>query len=346
MRPAYPGNEVKTRGPSPSGNRWRKFACCISAISLMMASYAFAQTALPEASRLQLDFAPAKTMSLPDSPGAVWAEESVQQIESQKSASQQPSGQQPSGQQSAGQPPASQTQPSHQPAPLPPCPTPTRRIFFLSLKRDPCDPYQPFIERAVNPLSPTEKGYLAIHDVTDPFNLLTIVATSAFTIGSDSYTAFGPGMRGFGLNIGTSLSQDVTGELIGTFGACSLLHQDPRYFRMPGHKPLRRLLHAISQVIIAQGDNGRPMPNYSNFINAAAASEMANLYVPGIATDQASTTERILTGFLTEPIGNIVAEFLPDIASRIHIRVVLVQRLLNQISVQPSRTGIPGDNPF
>jgi len=340
MRLAYPGKEIKTILLSPFGNRWRKIACCISAITLMVASHAFAQTAVSEASG-QLEYATPQTTSLPDSPGTVWAEQSVQQVDSQKSASQLPL-----GQPSAGQPPSSQTQPSHQPVPLPPCKTSTHRIFLPSLKRDPCDPYRPFVEHAVKPLSPTEKGYLAIHDVTDPFNLLTIVATSAFTIGSDSYTAFGPGMRGFGLNIGTSLSQDVTGEVIGTFGACSLLHQDPRYFRMPGHKPLRRLLHSISQVVIAQGDNGRPMPNYANFITAAVASEIANLYVPGIATDQASTTERIFTGFLTEPIGNIVAEFLPDIARRIHIRVVVVQRLLNQISAEPSRTGVSGENPF
>ena len=191
-----------------------------------------------------------------------------------------------------------------------------------------------------------EKGYLAIHDVLDPFNLLTIGGTSAVTIGSDADTAYGPGMRGFGLNVGTSLAQDVTGETISTFAVCSLLHQDPRYFRMPGHKPFRRFVHAISHIVIAQGDNGRPMPNYANFITAVAASEIANLYVPGLATDQASTTERIFTGFLTEPIGPLIAEFLPDIASRIHIRVVVVQRLLNQISAQPSNSRFPGSVSF
>ena len=319
MRPAYPVDEAKSQPQSPSGNRRRKLACWVATITLLAALHASAQTT-----------------DLPDSPSTVWVDGLVQQVETQVDAGRQPSGQQP-----AKQPPLSPP-----PAPVPPCPAPHHRIFLPSLKRDPCDPYRPFVEHTVKPLSPKEKGYLAIHDVTDPFNLLTIVATSAFTIGSDSYTAFGPGMRGFGLNIGTSLSQDVTAEAIGTFGACSLLHQDPRYFRMPGRKPLRRFLHSISQVVIAQGDNGRTMPNYANFITAVAASEIANQYVPGIATDQASTTERILTGFLTEPIGNIGAEFLPDIASRIHIRVVLVQRLLNQISAEPSRTGMQGQNPF
>ncbi len=336
MRLAYPANEAKSQAPPPSGNRRRMRLSGIAVMCCLAVLRACAQTGQPEGGWLPLEPASAQAATLPDSPGAVWAENLVPQIASPAPASPQPPRQ-------ASTSPAQPSPPSASP---PPCPAPHHRSFLPSFRRDPCDPYRPFVEHSGKSLTPTEKGYLAIHDVTDPFNLLTIAATSAFTIGSDSYTAFGPGMRGFGLNVGTSLSQDVTSEAIGTFGVCSILHQDPRYFRMPGHKPLRRLLHAISQIAISQGDNGRPMPNYANFITAAAASEIANLYVPGIATDQASTTERIFTGFLTEPIGNIVAEFLPDIASRIHVRVVLVQRLLNQISAQPSRTGIQGGDQF
>jgi hypothetical protein len=189
----------------------------------------------------------------------------------------------------------------------------------------------------VPPLTSSEKGYLAIHDVTDPFNLMTIAATSAFTIGINSHTAFGPGMRGFGYNVGTSLGQDVTGEFISTFAVCSLTHEDPRYFRMPNAKVFRRLVHAIGHIVVAQGDNGKPMPNYANLISAVAGAEIANQYVPGLATDAASTTERIFTGFLTEPIGNIIAEFLPDIAARIHVHILVVQRLLNKISAQSNQ---------
>ena len=187
---------------------------------------------------------------------------------------------------------------------------------------------------AVPPLTVGEKAHLALRDITDPFNLLTIAGTSAITIGADSHSAFGPGMRGYGYNVGTSLGQDVTGEFIGTFAVCSIFRQDPRYFRMPNHRWPRRLLHAVDHIVVAQGDNGKRIPNYSNLITAAASAEISNLYVPGLATDGASTTKRIFSGFLTEPIGTIVAEFLPDFASRIHVRVVVVQRYLNQISAQ------------
>ena len=182
------------------------------------------------------------------------------------------------------------------------------------------------------PLSTRQKGYLAFHDVIDPFNLLTVVANSAFTIGINSHTAFGPGMHGFGLNISTSLLQDATGEAIGTFGVCSIFHQDPRYFRMPKAKPLRRVAHVLSHVVVAQGDNGKPMLNYENLIVYPASAEIANLYVPGVAGNGPSTVKRFVTGLATEPIGNFIAEFLPDVARHIHVNIVIVQQILNQIS--------------
>jgi hypothetical protein len=107
---------------------------------------------------------------------------------------------------------------------------------------------------------------------------------------------------------------------------------------MPHHKLFRRLVHAVGHVAIAQGDNGRPMPNYQNFITSGAANVLANLYVPGLATDPESTTERIFAGFLSQPIGTIIAEFLPDVASHIHVNIVIVQRYINQISAQNGTT--------
>src|SRR6185437_16671045 len=97
----------------------------------------------------------------------------------------------------------------------------------------------------VIPLTAKQKGYLAIHNLTDPANLLTIVALSGFTIAVDSDTAYGPGLKGFGKNTGVSLLQDATGEFFGAFLIPSITHQDPRYYRMPGATIPPRFAHAL-----------------------------------------------------------------------------------------------------
>ena len=39
-----------------------------------------------------------------------------------------------------------------------------------------------------------------------------------------------------------------------------------------------------------------------------------------------------MTGYATDPIENEITEFLPDLAKRIHIHVIFVQRVLNQVA--------------
>ncbi|WP_041597192.1 hypothetical protein [Granulicella tundricola] len=195
------------------------------------------------------------------------------------------------------------------------------------------NPYERFLNSTQPiPLSPRQKGYLAIHDVIDPFNLLTIGANAAFTVGIDSHSAYGPGLKGFGRNIGYSLSQDVNGEFIGTFLICSLAHEDPHYHRLPQATPMRRLYHAVSRTFVAQKDDGRPMLNIETLLTYPISAELANLYVPGVHGDGVSTVERIATGLATDPVNNIITEFLPDFARHVHIRVVFAQQILNQIA--------------
>lgn len=202
-------------------------------------------------------------------------------------------------------------------------------------------PYQPFLNStAPSPLSVKQKGYLAVRDMVDPFNVLTILGNSAFTIGLDAHTGYGPGMRGFGRNVGVTALQESTGEFIGTFLVCSLFHEDPHYHRMVDARPLRRVVHAIGRTFLAQHDDGTLMPNYENLITYPASAEISNLYVPGVHGDAASTIQRILTGLATDPVSNLITEFLPDLAKRVHIRVVFVQQILNQI-VADQQKGAP-----
>jgi hypothetical protein len=186
----------------------------------------------------------------------------------------------------------------------------------------------------VKPLTPTEKARLAARNVLDPFNAITILGTAAISVGADSHSAYGPGMTGFGKYVGVSYSQDTTGEFFGTFLIPSIVHQDPHYHRMPNATIPRRVRHAIAQVFWTQGDNGKGMVNYGNLVGYAIDDEISNLYVPGRETDLSASASRYGIGLATAPIDNFVTEFLPDVARHIHVRVVLIQRIINQVAKQ------------
>lgn len=208
-----------------------------------------------------------------------------------------------------------------------------------------CPPYVPLINWYARFLSgpqamrmtPKQKAWLAVRDVADPFNAVTILGSSAIAVGSNAHSAYGPGMMGFERYVGVSYSQDLTGEFFGTFLIPSIVHQDPHYHRLPQATMKRRIAHCLYQVLWTQGDNGKGMVNYADVVGFAIDDEIGNLYVPSRRTNLPSSAERYGTGLATAPIENFVTEFLPDIARRIHVRVVLIQQIINQVA----KTGNP-----
>ncbi len=209
-----------------------------------------------------------------------------------------------------------------------------------SLQQGNCPPLAPFIDwyarflngPQVRQMTPGQKAWLATRDVIDPFNGITILGNSAIYVGANSHSGYGPGMAGFGKNVGVSYTQDITGEFFGTFLIPSIVHQDPHYHRLPNASMKRRIAHAVYEVLWTQGDDGNGMLNYANLVGFAIDDEIGNLYVPGQQTDLPSSAKRYAIGFTLAPVDNFITEFIPDFAKRIHIRVVLVQRIINRVA--------------
>jgi hypothetical protein len=182
------------------------------------------------------------------------------------------------------------------------------------------------------PLTSAQKGYLAARDVVDPFNLVVIAGEAAGGVATNAHSAYGPGLRGFGRLAGYDLLQDAQGEFFGTFLIPSITHEDPRYRRMQHATVPRRILHALAHTVIAQHDDGSTMPNYATLLTYPISAELSNLYVPGVQDDARSTARRIGIGLATDPASNLVAEFLPDLARRVHVRSVFIQQIVNQMA--------------
>lgn len=184
----------------------------------------------------------------------------------------------------------------------------------------------------VKPLTQKEKARLAAHNLMDPFNLITIAGEAGISVAANSHSPYGPGMTGFGKNAGVSLTQDVTGEFVGTFLIPSIARQDPHYHRMPTATIKRRIAHAFYQIVWTRGDNGKGMLNYADLLGYAIDDQISNLYVPGRETNAGATASRYGIALATAPIDNFITEFLPDVASHIHIQIVVIQRIINQVA--------------
>lgn len=197
------------------------------------------------------------------------------------------------------------------------------------------DYFQRFVDSGIHPMTPREKGQLAFRNTVDPYNFATIGFFSAISVAENPNSAYGPGLPGFGRNFGVAFGENGIGEFFGTFLIPSITHQDPHYHRMPNASYARRALHAITAVAWAQSDYGTGMPNYSTLVGSAIGDGIGNLYVLGRDTSFSATAARYATAIATDPIGNFITEFVPDVARRVNVRIVLIQQIVNHVETSP-----------
>lgn len=189
-------------------------------------------------------------------------------------------------------------------------------------------------QNAVHIYTPRELARLAARSVADPFNLLTIAGTSAYTIGTDSHSFYGPGIDGWAKLSGVALTQDMTGEFFGTFLIPSIDHEYPHYIRMPNAPLPRRIAHCLYQPFWTVSDTGHGMPNYSNIVGTMADEAVDIAYVPYQQVGWGPSAERVAIAWATAPIGNFITEFVPDVARHVNINVVFVQRIIDRVAVE------------
>ena len=194
------------------------------------------------------------------------------------------------------------------------------------------DYFQRFTDSGIHPLTPRQKGKLAFRNTIDPYNFATIALFSAISVASDPNSPYGPGFPGFGRNFGVAYCETAVGEFFGTFLVPSIAHQDPHSPRMPNASYPRRTFHAITQVVWAQSDYGVGMPNYATLVSTAIGDGLGNLYVPGRDHSWGAAAARYATAIATDPIDNFITEFLPDVARRVNIRIVVIQQIVNHVA--------------
>ena len=173
---------------------------------------------------------------------------------------------------------------------------------------------------------------MAMKDVVDPFNLLSVLGSAAIVVGSSSHSIFGPGMPGLARATGVTLTENITDEFFGTFLIPSIDHQAPGFRRMPNRGFWQRLAHCGTQVFWTRSQTGRPMVNYSSIVGTIAEQGVAVTYVPFRRTGWAAAGERVGLDYATAPIGNLINEFVPQVASHINVKVVFFQNIINRVA--------------
>jgi hypothetical protein len=164
------------------------------------------------------------------------------------------------------------------------------------------------------PLSGKQKWNLALHSAIDPFYI-----GWAFVIGGgwgeivDSNSGYGWGPKGYFDRVGANYADNVDGAVIGNAVLPTLLHQDPRYFRMGTGSFGRRFVHAALSTVVCHGDNGKNQANVSNVLGNFVSGAISNAYYPANERGIGLTLENGLSVTLFGALGGQILEFGPDL---------------------------------
>lgn len=170
------------------------------------------------------------------------------------------------------------------------------------------------------PLTTKEKFQEWAQGAYDPLGLGTgaVEAATLEHSSTDGFCGYGPGWTGYGKCFGSLELDANVSSFIGDFALTSLLHQDPRFFRLGKGSFGRRLWYAVSRVFVTYNDSGRTVFYSSALSGTAIAAGVSNLYYPQQDRGFGHTMSRIGIDLGNTALYNAAAEFWPDINHKLH----------------------------
>lgn len=169
------------------------------------------------------------------------------------------------------------------------------------------DPNRPF-----EPISIAEKYKIAAHDSFDPFSWALTGVYAGVAQWHNQYPQFGQGMAGYGKRYGGAFADGMIGDFMTDAVFPSLLHQDPRYFRLGQGGTMHRVGYALSRTLITKGDSGARQFNYSEICGNLSAAGLSNLYYPASNRTVSATMDKFAVNVVSDAGFNVLKEFYPD----------------------------------
>ncbi len=162
------------------------------------------------------------------------------------------------------------------------------------------------------PLKPSQKFDLWFRSAVDPFTFAVAGLDAGIEQANNTHPDYHQGFEGYAKRFGAAYADNVDGNFWGNAVLPSLLHQDPRYFRLGHGSAKRRLGYALLSTVRCKGDNGKWQPSYSNIAGNLIGGAISNAYYPASDRGVGQTFESAFTVTAEGAFGSMAFEFYPD----------------------------------
>ncbi len=175
--------------------------------------------------------------------------------------------------------------------------------------------------RAIVPLTVREKFKLFLKETVDPYTIASAAAGAGMSQYGNGTPAYGGGLVSYSERLGAAWADIGTQNFFSDAVLASLLHEDPRYYRMgPGHSVGRRVWYSITRMVVTRTDAGHASFNFSGVGGMALGIGLSNAYYPDRSVNGSVTGSRFVTSVTAASLGNLLPEFWPDIREKLRHR--------------------------
>jgi hypothetical protein len=166
------------------------------------------------------------------------------------------------------------------------------------------------------PLTTAEKYRIARSDSFDwpnYFLLAGFALQSQVAAGGFSHNG---GFTGFTQYYARAFGDQIIGSYVTEAILPSLLHEDPRFFRLGSGTLWHRTTYAASRILVTRADSGKTRLYVSELAGNAAVVAITSSYYPD-SRSPAASAERFGMALGNDAISNLMTEFWPDIKRRL-----------------------------
>ncbi len=166
------------------------------------------------------------------------------------------------------------------------------------------------------PLTSGQKFKLA-GQYLSPYTFAFVAAEAGINQARNSPSDYGQGAEGYGKRYGAGIADGLIDGILVTGVYPSLLHQDPRYYRLGDGGFSHRAGYAASRILVTRQDSGRKAFNFSEILGSFTASAIGVTYYPRSQRDFSDVAERAGVQFAFDAGFNLLKEFYPEISRKL-----------------------------
>jgi hypothetical protein len=158
-----------------------------------------------------------------------------------------------------------------------------------------------------------DKTVLSLRHTTTPFAAGSWVVIAGYELATDGSPNYGQTFKGYMQRVGASAARGSSEEIFSDGVLASVLHEDPRYYKMgEGHSLFARLFYAGTRGLVTRTDGGRSTINFSSLGGNLAGAALTPVYYPPENRNFNQVMKTFGGSVGGTAFGDVVAEFLND----------------------------------